>query len=56
MVLSEENRWRIVFYKRDPLGPKFSNREIAKKVKCTKRTAAETLKRYQATGSIQNLP
>jgi len=49
--LSEEDRWRIIFLRREL---KLSEKEIAKRIPTTQKTVSLILKKHQQTGTVHN--
>jgi transposase len=54
MEFSIEKHWEIIFLYLHRKGPKFSIREIAKEVQCSRDTVKTWIKRYQETGDVKD--
>ena len=52
MSLNLKKRWEIVFLSRHKLGPKLSQREIAKEIGCSKSTVNHWLACFERTGDV----
>jgi len=50
-----KHRWEIVFLSRHPKGPKLGIAEVARTVKCSKKTVKNWLDCYQRTGDVEEI-
>ena len=55
MTITNRKRWEIVFLSTHPLGPKMNRGAVAKYLHCTTSTVKKWLKRYNETGSVDEI-
>ncbi len=53
MPLSDKIKWEIVFLAKHRRGPQLTAYEIAKEMRCDKKTVSYWIKRYEETGGVE---
>ena len=56
MSLSVKKRWEIVFLTKHPYGPKFGASDVARIVKCNRKTVQKWISCYELSGDVSELP
>lgn len=55
MSLSTGKKWEIVFLSQHKLGPHLTSKQISKVIRCSEKTVKFWLKRFEATGDVEEL-